>query len=104
MRSFHQLLIDDEPDDPDVARLWLVTQVAKEFNVLPTVAAADMDSDPQRMTLAALMLLRYAAAKEAFDRDDEKELKLWRRSKMMQAVTKNAFDIHKAKMAARGKA
>jgi hypothetical protein len=82
------------PDDPDVRRLWTVAVIAKEFGVLPSVVARDLDRDAELMSLVCLDFLRYSEAKAAFDgAEDDNALKPWRGSEMMALVKEHTFEI-----------
>jgi len=84
--------------------LWLVTQVAEQFHVLPSVAARDLDDDPERLSLVAVSLLRYAHAKAEFDvADSDDRLKHWKGSELMKTVKKNTFELHQARIAPKDK-
>lgn len=85
-----------------MGRLWLIAAVAKAFHVLPSVAARDLDEDPERLSLLCLPLINYAEAKAAFDgAEDDEALKGWAGSKSMEAVTRNTFELHKERVARR---
>jgi hypothetical protein len=68
--------------------------------VLPTVAARDLDEDPERLSLVALSLLAYSQAKGAYDaaRGDEKKLEAWKDSNTMRRVKDNSFAAMKERM------
>jgi hypothetical protein len=90
------------PDDPDVRRLWTVAVIAKEFGVLPSVVARDLDSDAELMALVCLDFLRYSEAKSVFDNAESDEaLKPWRGSEMMAMVKEHTFDIRGERLRAR---
>ena len=86
LTSLHQILDGRPPDDPDVARLWLCAVVAREFGVLPSAVARDLDEDPEQLSLLCLSLLRYAEAHAAYRRANKHELKAGRDSPMMRKV------------------
>lgn len=87
---------EKEPEDKDVKRLWIIALIAKEFGVLPTVVAEDLDNDPEMLSWKCIPLLRYADAKIAFDTaKDEKSLTAWEGSKIMEAVMMNTFQLRK---------
>lgn len=96
----HQLLDDEEPEDPDIVRIWVATRVAKEFGVLPSVAARDLDEDPERLSLIAVSLLAYSQAKSAYDaaEGDDKKLEAWKGSETMAKVRENTFTFMKQRM------
>lgn len=105
LRSLHQLLDEKEPDDPDVRRIWTIAIVAKEFGVLPSVVARDLDNDAEQLSLLCIEALRYSEAKRAFDSaEDEESLKSWKGSAVMAAVDRNAFDLRKEAIEARKRA
>ncbi len=85
--------------------MWNVALVAKEFAVLPSVAARAIDRDPMHYNLACLHLLRYGDAKAAFDKaKTPKALEAWRGSEVMAAVKRNAAELHKERTKARAAA
>jgi hypothetical protein len=59
-----------------VARLWIVAKVAETFHVLPSVAARDLDEDPNQTAIECLALLNYARGKHVFDaaKGDDKKI------------------------------
>lgn len=68
----------------------MVASIAKEFGVLPSAVARDLDADPRQISKACLLLLRYAEAKSAFDSaKNEDALKAWRGVKAMEEVRRN---------------
>lgn len=81
-------------------RLWLVAVVAERFHVLPSVAARDLDEDPEHLSLLCMQLLRYAEAKNAFEAAEDKAA--LGSSEMMSRVARNTFDLHKERLKARG--
>lgn len=90
------------PDDPDVVRLWIISQIAEAYHVLPRQAAEDLDSDPEQLSLKCLPLIRYAEAKHAEEhQQDESEMKAWRGSQMMKLVLENKFQLHRESVARR---
>jgi predicted RNA polymerase sigma factor len=81
-------------------RVWVASIVAKEFGVLPRVALDDLESDPEQLSLSALMLLRYADAKATFDAaKDKTSLKGWENSDAMRRVETNTFELMKQRRA-----
>lgn len=85
-----------------MVRLWIIANVAETFHVLPSVAARDLDDDPERLSLLCISLLRYAEAHGAEERSKSKEdLAPWKGSKIMELVLENKFALHKARLAAR---
>jgi hypothetical protein len=72
-----------------VRRLWPVARVAERFHVLPSAVAKSLNSDPARIDLVCFGLLEYADALAAFRRANPAELKAWRGSPLMEAVTLN---------------
>jgi hypothetical protein len=80
--------------------MWIATRVAKEFNVLPSVAARDLDEDPERLSMTAVSLLAYSQAKAAWDaaEGDSSKLDAWKDSDLMAQVQKNAFDMTKERV------
>lgn len=79
-----------------------VARVAKEFGVLPSVVARDLDNDPEQLSLNVIPLLRYEEAFRAFERGDKAELKRWAGSPVMKAVEENAFDMVRREMESEG--
>jgi len=78
--------------------------VADQFHVLPSVAARDLDEDPERLSLVAISLLRYAHAKAEFDAaDSDDSLKHWKGSELMKTVKTNTFELHKARIVPKDK-
>lgn len=96
----HQLLDDEEPEDYDVIRLWVVARIAKEFGVLPSAVARDLDEDPEHSSIVAIQMLGYAHAKAEYDaaKGDEKKLEHWKDSSTMDTVRDNTFKMMKARM------
>jgi hypothetical protein len=80
--------------------LWLATRVAKEFGVLPSVAARDLDDDPERLSIIAMTLLAYHQAKSAYDAvdGDDKKLEPWKDSNVMRRVKDNTFAAMKERL------
>lgn len=74
-------------------RLWTIALVAKEFGVLPTRVARDLDDDPEQLSLLSIGLLRYAECKAAFDDGGKISRKPWEGSKTWEAVEANAFAL-----------
>ena len=68
--------------------------------MLPTVAARDLDEDPERLSLLALTMLGYSQAKSAYDaaNGDDKKLEPWKESNTMRAVKDNQFAAMKERM------
>jgi hypothetical protein len=92
------------PDDYDVYRLWAITVAAEHWHVLPSVAARDLDDDPQQLALVCRTLSIYAQAKAAFDTaTDDSQLEAWKSSELMTQVQANAFAFHKERTARRKK-
>lgn len=61
---------------------------------MPSVAARDLDRDPEQLSLACIPLLRYAEAKAEFDAaKDDKALERWKGSSLMAGVRKNTFEL-----------
>jgi hypothetical protein len=85
--------------------MWIATRVAKEFNVLPSVAARDLDEDPERLSMIAVSLLAYSQAKNAYDaaNGNEKMLEAWKNSEAMATVRSNTFDLMKERIGHRVK-
>jgi hypothetical protein len=95
--SLHRLLDDPENAEPDVARLWAVATVAREFGVLPSVVAQALDRDPERIDLVCAELVQYAEAKLAYARakDHKSRTELVRGSRLAAEVEANLFAIAK---------
>lgn len=72
--------------------------VAREWGVLPSQAALDLDDDPEQLALACIPLLRYAQAHAAFKRANKTELKGWRGVPVMDEVEVNAFELAQAEI------
>jgi hypothetical protein len=80
----------------------MVAVVAKEFGLLPSLVARDLDEDPEHYSLLCLEALRYSEAKKAFETaKDEESLKPWKGTFVMSQVNRNAFDLHKERVARR---
>ncbi len=76
--------------DPEVARVFLYAQAAKEFGVLPSAARDDIEHDPEQLTVRCLVMLRYADAYWAErNAKSSKDLEGWKQSKMMDTVHLN---------------
>lgn len=61
---------------------------------MPSVAARDLDRDPEQLSLICIPLLRYAEAKAEFDAaKDDKALERWKGSTVMEAVRRNTFEL-----------
>ena len=61
---------------------------------MPSVAARDLDRDPEQLSLTCIPLLRYAEAKAEFDAaKDDKSLERWKGSSLMASVRKNTFEL-----------
>lgn len=80
--------------------MWLAARIAKEFGVLPSVAARDLDDDPERLSLTAMSLLAYSQAKSAYDAadGDSKKLEPWKDSNTMRRVKDNTFAAMKERL------
>jgi hypothetical protein len=78
----------------------VATRIAKEFGVLPSVAARDLDNDPERLSMIAVSLLAYSQAKAAYDAadGDDKKLEAWKDSDTMAEVRSNSFALMKDRM------
>jgi len=74
-----------------VRRELQIYRVAKEFGVLPSVVARDLDNDPEQLSYNLLPIGRYEEAYRAYRRADPKELKAWAGSEVMEAVEANDF-------------
>jgi len=69
------------------------------FGILPSVVAADLDNDPDQLTLQAFTALSYAEAKRAYDSTKDKtKLSKLMKDPMMRAVEDNTFAIHKERL------
>lgn len=83
-------------------RLWLIAAAAEAFHVSPLQVADELERDPDDLIPICLSMLRYAEAKAAFDgAKDKTALEPWEKSRMMDLVTKNTFEIHKERIAKR---
>lgn len=91
---------DEEPEDYDVVRLWVIARVAKEFGALPSVVARDLDEDPEQLSLLAVQVLGYGSAKAEYDaaQGDAQKLKHWKNSDLMDTVRDNTFKAMKARL------
>ncbi len=68
----------------------MVAAIAREFRVLPSEVARDLDEDPRQLSISCFYVLRYAEAKRALDTaKDPKSLEPWKGSKMMSEVKVN---------------
>lgn len=76
-------------------------QIAEAFHVLPSVAARDLDDDPERLSLAVMPLLAYSRAYHALDAaqgaDGAAALKAWDGSKMMEYAKRNKIALMKSR-------
>jgi hypothetical protein len=80
----------------------MVTLLAKEFGKLPSEVVRALDHDPLLHDLAGLELLRYAEAKNAFDRSkNPKDLKPWAGNKKMAHVKRHTLELHRERTARR---
>jgi len=85
----------------------MIAVVAKEFGVLPTQAARDLDRDPDRLSFECIGLLRYAEAKHEYDRasiegrDAEYMTKFRRAFPLVADVEANEFAILQEKRKAK---
>jgi hypothetical protein len=71
--------------------MWMVANIAKEFGVLPTTAARDLESDPRQLSKTCVLLLRYSEAKRALDSAKKPDdLKPWEKVGLMLDVKRNA--------------
>lgn len=101
LRSLHQFLRGDEPDDPEVARLYTLGTLAERWKVLPSAVRADLESDPEMLASECVPILVYAEAYRAFKAaKGEKVADSWKGNKVMDAVVFNEFQLHKERMAA----
>jgi hypothetical protein len=73
----------------------LIANIAKTFHILPSIVAADLDNDPERLSMKCLAIINYAAAKSAYDihEGDPKQLRHW--GDIMDTVQANTFAYHK---------
>ena len=80
--------------------MWIATRVAKEFGVLPSVAARDLDEDPERLSMIAVSLLAYSQAKSAWDAadGDPKNLEAWKDNDTMASVQTNVMTFAKQRI------
>ena len=60
--------------------------MAKEFGVLPSQAARDLDADPMRLSLSCLELLEYARAKGVHDTKNKKAMAAYPGQRMLKQV------------------
>lgn len=95
--SLHQLLDDPTAADPSTARLWALATVAREFHVLPSIAARHLDRDPERVDLVCAEMLQYAQAKLAYEsaKDHKARDELVQRSRLASTVEENVFALVK---------
>ena len=85
---------EDTPEDQetrDARRLLTIANVAREFHLLPTVVARDLDNDPDQLSLLCLQALRYSDAFRAYKRGKKAEMDAWKDSSIMRQVTENDF-------------
>lgn len=77
-----------------------MARIAKEFGVLPSVVARDLDNDPEQLSVVAMQFLSYARAKAEYDAadGDQKKLEHWKDSELMDTVRNNTFKAMKARM------
>jgi hypothetical protein len=93
---------DDEPVDPAVQRLWMVSRICEEFSCLPSQALRELDTDPERLALMIPDLRAYAAAKRAFDAARGKadaSLDAWEGSPHMTLVQVHTLALRLARIA-----
>lgn len=66
---------------------------AKEFGVLPSQVARDMERDPRRLTITCFPLLSYSRCKAEYDayKGDDKQLEHWKGSATLEAVKENTM-------------
>ena len=86
----------DAPHDilvSDVARLFTLGRIAKEFGVLPSEVARDLDEDPEQSALVCSELLHYAEAYSVFRSNNKKMIEAWDGDTAMEAVKQNEFDL-----------
>jgi hypothetical protein len=65
--------------------------IAREFGVLPSAVARDLDDDPEQLSAVCLSMLRYAEAHAAYRRANKDELKGWSGNAVMAMVERNDF-------------
>lgn len=82
-----------------VRRELSIARVAKEFGVLPSIVARDLDNDPGQLSLQVLPLLRYEEALRVYRRNDPEELKRWQGSDVMRMVEENDFAVAERQLA-----
>ncbi len=74
-----------------MALLYQVAKVAETFHVLPSVAARDLDEDPEQLSIVCLSLLNYGAAHEAYRSAKRARIDEWRKTsagaRLMDLVT-----------------
>ena len=88
----------DDDETQDVARMYTIACIAKEFGVLPSVVAKDLDDDPEQLSLECLKLLSYAEAKSVYDSGNKSMIDAREDSPVMQEVIKNDFAMAEEKM------
>jgi len=77
-----------------------VTVAAGHWGVLPSVAARDLDDDPEQLALVCRALDLYSELKRTFDQaDSEDELKRYADSELMAQVKENSFGLHRERVA-----
>jgi hypothetical protein len=98
LRSLHQFLRGDEPDDPEVVRLYTLGTLAERWKVLPSAVRDDLETDPERLAAECVPAVAYAEAYRAFKRGGN--LDAWKGNKVMDAVVFNEFQLHKERKTA----
>lgn len=91
----------NDTETQDVARMYTIACIAKEFGVLPSVVARDLDNDPEQLSLECLKLLSYAEAKSVYDSGNKHMIDSRKDSPVMQEVEKNDFALAEEMLAAR---
>ncbi len=85
-----------------MARLWQIAQVAKEYHVLPAVAARDLDEDPEQLSLVCLSLLNYGVGYNVYRAANKRQIEGFRKSpqgdRLMTLVQDIAFELTEEQM------
>lgn len=64
--------------------------VAESWGVLPSVAARDLDADPEQLSLVCIPLLEYARAYRALQNGrDDKALDPWKGTSVLKHLKRN---------------
>lgn len=73
----------------------MVGRIAETFHVLPSVAARDLDEDPEHLSQECMVILNYAEIKGMEERagSDDTTIKHLANHPLMLAVRRNTFDL-----------